>query len=90
MSASHGGKGDTPRPVDPKVYGENFERIFRKSRTVRIPVENHLGEIIAYAECEERFLSSETTEYRQTLQAIRDAAFNCKWPKPRFDWENKK
>lgn len=23
------GKGDTPRPVDPKKYGENYDRIFR-------------------------------------------------------------
>ena len=24
------GKGDTPRPVDLKRYGENYDRIFRK------------------------------------------------------------
>lgn len=24
------GKGDTPRPVDAKVYGENYDSIFRK------------------------------------------------------------
>jgi hypothetical protein len=24
------GKGDAPRPVDPKRYGENYERIFGK------------------------------------------------------------
>ena len=24
------GKGDTPRPVDAKVYGENYDDIFRK------------------------------------------------------------
>ena len=24
------GKGDTPRPVDSKTYGENYDDIFRK------------------------------------------------------------
>lgn len=24
------GKGDTPRPVDAKAYGENYDAIFRK------------------------------------------------------------
>ncbi len=24
------GKGDTPRPVDPTVYGQNYDDIFRK------------------------------------------------------------
>ena len=24
------GKGDSPRPVDAKVYGENYDDIFRK------------------------------------------------------------
>ena len=24
------GKGDTPRPVDAKTYGENYDDIFRK------------------------------------------------------------
>lgn len=31
MSASHGGKGDSPRPVDPQKFRENYDRIFRKS-----------------------------------------------------------
>lgn len=24
------GKGDTPRPVNPTVYGQNYDEIFRK------------------------------------------------------------
>ena len=24
------GKGDTPRPVDPKKYGESYDRIFKR------------------------------------------------------------
>jgi hypothetical protein len=28
------GKGDTPRPVDFKVYGENYDNIFRKMDTL--------------------------------------------------------
>ena len=28
------GKGDTPRPVDAKVYGENYDSIFRKDKPV--------------------------------------------------------
>lgn len=36
MSASHGGKGDSPRPVNPKQYGENFDRIFRKPEDPRL------------------------------------------------------
>lgn len=44
------GKGDTPRPVNPKKYGENYDRIFRKqSNTLPYdtygiaydPIENH-------------------------------------------------
>jgi len=26
------GKGDTPRPVDPKKWAENYERIFGKKK----------------------------------------------------------
>ena len=26
------GKGDTPRPVDAKTYGENYDDIFRKDK----------------------------------------------------------
>jgi hypothetical protein len=26
------GKGDTPRPVDPTVYGQNYDDIFRKDK----------------------------------------------------------
>jgi hypothetical protein len=26
------GKGDTPRPVDAKTYGENYDSIFRKDK----------------------------------------------------------
>jgi hypothetical protein len=26
------GKGDTPRPVNAKIYGENYENIFRKTK----------------------------------------------------------
>jgi len=32
MSRTHGGKGDTPRPVDTKKYGENYDAIFRKKK----------------------------------------------------------
>lgn len=27
------GKGDSPRPVNPAVYGANYDRIFRKACT---------------------------------------------------------
>lgn len=30
---SSAGKGDTPRPVDAKSYGENYDNIFRKWQT---------------------------------------------------------
>jgi hypothetical protein len=29
------GKGDTYRPVDPKKWSENYDRIFRKSKKVK-------------------------------------------------------
>ena len=29
------GKGDTPRPVDAKVYGQNYDNIFRKKDVIR-------------------------------------------------------
>ena len=28
--ATHGGKGDKPRPVDKKQYDDNFDKIFKK------------------------------------------------------------
>jgi hypothetical protein len=28
------GKGDKPRPIDRKKYDENYDRIFRKKRTI--------------------------------------------------------
>jgi len=30
MSKWHGGKGSQTRPVDPKRFSDNFDRIFRK------------------------------------------------------------
>ena len=33
------GKGDTPRPVDAKVYGENYDAIFRKDKPEQKPQE---------------------------------------------------
>jgi len=29
------GKGDTYRPVDPKKWSENYDRIFRKNKKVK-------------------------------------------------------
>lgn len=49
MSAHHGGKGDSPRPVDPKKYGENYDRIFRKTHEVRHELKDRDGKIVAYA-----------------------------------------
>lgn len=34
------GKGDTYRPVNPKVYGENFDRIFNKEKHAPTPNDN--------------------------------------------------
>ena len=33
------GKGDTPRPVDAKAYGENYDSIFRKDKPETKPTE---------------------------------------------------
>lgn len=33
------GKGDTPRPVDAKAYGENYDDIFRKPQQTQNPYE---------------------------------------------------
>jgi len=33
--SNQAGKGDTPRPVDPKKYGENYDRIFRKEKSAK-------------------------------------------------------
>lgn len=33
------GKGDTPRPVNPEVYGQNYDDIFRKDKQ-QISTEN--------------------------------------------------
>ena len=35
------GKGDTPRPVDAKVYGENYDDIFRKPQPQPQPTEQN-------------------------------------------------
>lgn len=32
MGKWHGGKGDKQRPVDPKKWDENYERIFGKKK----------------------------------------------------------
>lgn len=32
---SQNGKGDKPRPVNKKVYNENYERIFRKNKSTK-------------------------------------------------------
>ena len=34
------GKGDTPRPVDAKAYGENYDSIFRKDKPETKPEQN--------------------------------------------------
>ena len=31
------GKGDTPRPVDAKTYGQNYDNIFRKNECQTTP-----------------------------------------------------
>lgn len=31
------GKGDSPRPVNPTVYGENYDAIFRKEKPEPTP-----------------------------------------------------
>jgi len=41
--STQAGKGDTPRPVDPKKYAEGYDRIFRnKKRCKRHGPEPHL------------------------------------------------
>lgn len=35
MSATHGGKGDSPRPVDAAKYAENYDRIFGKKSIIK-------------------------------------------------------
>jgi hypothetical protein len=35
------GKGDTPRPVDAKTYGENYDDIFRKPQPQPQPTEQN-------------------------------------------------
>jgi hypothetical protein len=35
------GKGDTPRPVDAKAYGENYDSIFRKDKPETKPTEQN-------------------------------------------------
>lgn len=81
---SQAGKGDTPRQVDPKVYGENYDRIFRKGIGIK-----SISEIMEDSGSGEKFDDLVGQRARE-LEAIRDSSFNCKWPKPRFDWENKK
>lgn len=34
------GKGDTPRPVDAKTYGQNYDDIFRKEKPQPEPTEH--------------------------------------------------
>jgi hypothetical protein len=31
------GKGDNPRPYSPRVYGENYDRIFKKKKATPKP-----------------------------------------------------
>ena len=33
--SNQAGKGDNPRPVDPKKYGENYDRIFGKGKKAK-------------------------------------------------------
>ena len=35
------GKGDTPRPVNPRTYAENYDRIFRKKHDETINFDTH-------------------------------------------------
>lgn len=37
MDIAQNGKGSKYRPVNPDVYGSNFDRIFRKKKTAKIP-----------------------------------------------------
>jgi hypothetical protein len=36
-SAMSAGKGDSPRPVNAEVYGQNYEDIFRKDKPTPTP-----------------------------------------------------
>lgn len=36
------GKGDTPRPVDAKAYGENYDSIFRKPQPETKPEQTNV------------------------------------------------
>ena len=37
--SSQAGKGDSPRPVNTTVYGENYDAIFRKEKPEQKPQE---------------------------------------------------
>jgi hypothetical protein len=37
MTATHGGKGSKPRPVDKKKFDENWEKIFGKKDKKDLP-----------------------------------------------------
>lgn len=53
MSATHGGKGDAPRPVDLEKYRANYDAIFRKIGTVRVELKDQDGKTVGWATYEE-------------------------------------
>jgi hypothetical protein len=64
------GKGDTYRPVDPKVYGENYDRIFT-AKTLRDKHLNEAREVILSAPP----MSPEMREALDKAWATYDAAY---------------
>ncbi len=48
------GKGDSPRQVDPKKYGDNYDRIFRKVKVTMRELKDASGKVVAHAEYHER------------------------------------
>lgn len=44
----HGGKGSQPRPVDPKKYSDNWDKIFGKQEWLDNPLE---GDGVVHDKC---------------------------------------
>jgi hypothetical protein len=42
---SHGGKGDSPRPTNHKLYSDNWDRIFGKKKVDNTDSSDIIGEV---------------------------------------------
>lgn len=65
------GKGDSPRPVSPKKYGENYDRIFRKN-LFSFKDEEEIETIAVDEEAPENLRKLAWRELGQRLQHERD------------------